>query len=103
IFAANYPLTGEEFESNALPAVLQEHQKKLYGLTIAPERLQQIRRERRAEGSYSAAPQISFELRAAESIFRRYGIPHIDTTHSSIEEIASTILSETRLVRRVRA
>jgi regulator of PEP synthase PpsR (kinase-PPPase family) len=102
IFAANYPLTDDEFEDNKLPAILAEHRVKLYGLTIDPERLQNIRRERRAEGNYAAARQISFELRAAESLFRRHRIPFIDTTHSSIEEIASTILDETGLQRRVR-
>lgn len=103
IFAANFPLTGDDFEDSSLPRGLLAHQAKLYGLTIDPERLQNIRRERRAEGSYAAARQVSFELRAAESLFRRHRIPFIDTTHSSIEEIASTILAETGLKRRVRA
>jgi len=103
IFAANYPLTGDEFEDNVLPRSLRDYRSRLYGLTIEPERLQSIRRERRSEGNYAAARQVSFELRAAESIFRRHGIPFIDTTHSSIEEIASTILAETGLARRVRA
>lgn len=103
VFAANYPLTGDEFETSELPKILREHQRKLYGLTINAERLQHIRRERRAEGSYAAARQVSFELRAAESIFRRNQVSFIDSTHSSIEEIASTILSDTGLKRRVRA
>lgn len=103
IFAANYPLTGDEFESTALPKSLAAYNDKLYGLTINAERLQSIRRERRAEGRYASPGQVSFELRAAETLFRRNNIPYIDTTHSSIEEIASTILSEAGLVRRVRA
>jgi len=103
IFAANYPLTGEEFESDKLPQALSGYEAKLYGLTIKPERLQSIRRERRSEGRYASATQVSFELRAAESMFRRHQVLFIDTTHSSIEEIASTILSETTLERRVRA
>lgn len=103
IFAANYPLTGDEFEGTQLPSVLAEYRDKLYGLTIKAERLQSIRRERRAEGSYASAGQVSFELRAAELMFKRNGVPYIDTTHSSIEEIASTILNEAGLERRVRA
>ena len=103
IFAANYPLTGDELENNALPPTIVAYQEKLYGLTIKPDRLQSIRRERRAEGSYASPGQVSFELRAAEALFRRYRIQFIDTTHSSIEEIASTILSDTGLARRVRA
>ena len=103
IFAANYPLTGDEFERSELPRSIADHRDKLYGLTIKPARLQSIRRERRAEGQYASAGQVSFELRAAESLFRRHEIPFIDTTHSSVEEIASTILSEAGLERRVRA
>jgi hypothetical protein len=103
IFAANYPFTGDEFEESSLPRSLRAHKAKLYGLTIDPERLQCIRRERRAGGSYAAARQVSFELRAAESLYRRQRIPYIDTTRSSIEEIASTILAETGLKRRARA
>jgi [pyruvate, water dikinase]-phosphate phosphotransferase / [pyruvate, water dikinase] kinase len=101
IFAANYPLTEDDLESGQLPALLRPHRDKLYGLTIAPDRLRQIRLERRAVGRYATPQQISFELRAAESLFRRWSIAHIDTTHSSIEEIASTILSETGVERRV--
>jgi regulator of PEP synthase PpsR (kinase-PPPase family) len=102
VFAANYPLTDEDLEAATLPPVLRPNQAKLYGLTIGPERLRQIRLERRAHGRYATPQQISFELRAAEALFKRYGIPCVDTTHSSIEEIASTILSEAGLERRVR-
>lgn len=103
IFAANFPLTGDDFEDPSLPRRLTAHRAKLYGLMIEPERLQSIRRERRSEGRYAALGQVSFELRAANALFRRHHIPVIDTTHSSIEEIASTILAETGLERRVRA
>jgi regulator of PEP synthase PpsR (kinase-PPPase family) len=103
VFAANYPLTGDDFENSQLPASLENHLSKLFGLTIEPSRLQSIRRERRAEGRYAAAGQISYELRSAEAMFRRNRIPFTDTTHSSIEEIASTVLAQTGLQRRVRA
>lgn len=103
VFAANYPLAEEDLESGSLPAVLEVHRGKLYGLTISPERLRQIRLERRSVGRYASPQQVSFELRAAEALFKRYHIPFIDTTHSSIEEIASTILDQTGVERRVRA
>lgn len=103
VFAANYPLTGDEFENSGLPPMLAEHRDKLYALSIESSRLQDIRRGRRSSGSYSSPGQVSFEVRSAEALFRRHGIPCIDTTHSSIEEIASTILAETGLARRVRA
>ena len=102
VFAANYPLAEDELESGRLPDVLVPHRDKLYGLTISTERLRQIRKERRPMGRYSSAQQVNFELRSAEALFRRFQIPFVDTTSSSIEEIASTILSSTGVERRVR-
>ena len=102
IFAANFPFADEEFETGQLPASLAKVQRKLYGLTIAPERLQQIRNERRPNSKYSSPSQVEYEVRTAEAIFRRYDIPCINTTECSIEEIASRILDKTGLERRLR-
>ena len=102
IFAANFPFAEEEFETGQLPASLAKVHRKLYGLTIASERLQQIRNERRPNSKYSSPQQVEFEVRAAEAIFRRYDIPCINTTECSIEEIASRILDKTGLERRLR-
>ena len=102
VFAANYPLTEEDLEGNGLPAVLKPHQKKLYGLTIRPDRLQQIRHERRPDSRYSSASQVQYELRTAEQVFQRFGVPTIDTTDCSVEEISSRILHRTGIPRRVR-
>ncbi len=102
VYAANYPLTDEELESGKLPDILLKHQKKLFGLTIAPERLRQIRKERRPLGRYSSAQQIRYELRETDKLFRRYNIPNVDTTEFSIEEISSRILDSTGVERRVR-
>ena len=102
VYAANYPLTDEEFESGKLPDVLFKQKAKLYGLLIAPDRLRQIRKERRPIGTYASAQQVRFELRESEKLFKRYGIPHVDTTEFSIEEISSRILDSTGVERRVR-
>jgi regulator of PEP synthase PpsR (kinase-PPPase family) len=102
VYAANFPLTDEEFDNGTLPEFLLEQKQKLVGLTIAPTRLQQIRKERRALGQYSSAQQVRYELREAEMIFKKYGIPQIDTTEFSIEEISSRILNSTGVERRVR-
>ncbi len=102
VYAANFPLTDEELESGQLPRFLLKHKHKLFGLTIAPERLQEIRKERRPLGKYATAQQVRFELREADKIFRRYGIPNVDTTGFSIEEISSRILDSTGVERRVR-
>jgi [pyruvate, water dikinase]-phosphate phosphotransferase / [pyruvate, water dikinase] kinase len=101
VFAANYPLTEEEFERGKLPEPLELHKDRLFGLTIAPGRLQQIRQERRPESNYASARQVNFELRSAEALFTRYGITFIDTTEFSVEEIASTVLDRTGLLNRL--
>ena len=102
VYAANYPLTEEDFESGNLPDFLQRENHKLFGLTIAPDRLRQIRKERRPMGKYSSAQQVRYELRESEKIFKRYRIPYVDTTEFSIEEISSRILDSTGVERRVR-
>ncbi|MEM7432583.1 MAG: pyruvate, water dikinase regulatory protein [Pseudomonadota bacterium] len=102
VYAANYPLTEDEFESGDLPEFLTKQKHKLFGLNIAPERLRQIRKERRPLGNYSTAQQVRYELRASDRIFKRYNIPYVNTTEFSIEEIASRILDSTGVERRVR-
>ena len=102
VFAANYPLTDENLESRRLPPILSFHRRKLFGLTIRPERLQQIRQERRPDSRYSSMPQCNFEVRAAEQLFDRFGLPYLDTTGCSIEEISSRVLDRMGIPRRVR-
>jgi regulator of PEP synthase PpsR (kinase-PPPase family) len=102
IFAANFPFTEDELESGRLPAPLTKHTHKLFGLTIGPDRLQQIRHERRPNSRYASPSQVAYEIRAAEAIFNRYDIPSINTTECSIEEIASRILDRTGIERRLR-
>jgi len=102
VYAANFPLSEDELESGKLPKVLEPYRSKLYGLTIEPARLQQIRKERRSTGRYSTIQQVNYEIRAAEQLFKRCRIDFLDTTHSSIEEIASSILASTGIERRIR-
>jgi len=102
VFAANYPLTEEDLESGKLPRRLESFRKKLFALSIKPERLQQIRNERRPDSRYSSGQQVQYELRAAEALFTRYAIPCLDTTECSIEEIASRILNTSGIERRLR-
>ncbi len=102
IYAANYPLTEEDLEAGELPKPLRKFAAKLFGLTIDAERLAQIRAARRPDSRYASAQQVEYELRAAEQLFARLGIPHIDTTHCSVEEISSRILQLTSIPRRLR-
>ena len=102
VFAANYPLTEEDFEGKQMPAMLREHQSKLFGLTIAPHRLQHIRNERRPGSRYSSLAQCEYEVRSAESLFQRFGVPQINATECSIEEIASRVIDRMGIERRLR-
>ena len=102
IFAANYPLTEDDFEGKQLPAPLRTQTAKLFGLTIAPTRLQQIRNERRPGSRYASPSQCEYEVRSAEGLFQRFGIPHQNTTECSIEEIASRIIDRKGIERRLR-
>lgn len=101
IKAANYPLTEEDLEQPRLPAFLRQHQAKLFGLTIDPERLSQIRENRRPNSRYASLKQCRYEVEAAESMLRTDKVPTFSTTDSSVEELASRILLELGLQREV--
>jgi regulator of PEP synthase PpsR (kinase-PPPase family) len=94
--AANYPLIPEDFERRQLPPALVPFKKKLFGLTIAPERLAEIRTERRPNSRYATLENCRAEIAEAEAMMRRSGIRWLSTTTKSIEEIATTILQEIR-------
>ncbi len=102
IFAANYPLTEEDLDHGGIPRPLLPYRSKLYGLTIEPERLAAIRNERRANSSYASMSRCEDEVRMAESLFSRHGIPFIDVTHSSVEELSAKILAETGMREHIR-
>jgi regulator of PEP synthase PpsR (kinase-PPPase family) len=99
--AANYPLIPEDFGSMKLPGVLQRLRNRLFGLTIMPDRLHQIRSERRPGSQYAALPNCVAEVREAEALMRNEGIAYLDTTTRSIEEIASTIMHQGNLQRHI--
>ena len=96
IKAANYPLIPEDFERDALPSTLVPFKAKCFGLTIDPERLAQVRHERRPNSTYSSLANCRHEVAAAETLMRREGIAWLSSTHKSIEEIATTILRDLR-------
>ncbi|MDH5205923.1 MAG: kinase/pyrophosphorylase [Hylemonella sp.] len=94
--ASNYPLIPEDFERQQLPPALLPHKSKLFGLTINPERLSEIRNERRPNSKYASLQNCRQEVAEAEAMMRRGGIRWLSTTTKSIEEIATTILQEIR-------
>jgi [pyruvate, water dikinase]-phosphate phosphotransferase / [pyruvate, water dikinase] kinase len=92
--ASNYPLIPEDFERRHLPPALVPHKSKIFGLTIQPERLSEIRTERRPNSKYASIENCRMEVNEAESMMRRAGIRWLSTTTKSIEEISTTILQE---------
>ena len=103
IYAANYPLTEEDLvnKDGHLPPVLAPFRRKLFGMTISPERLHSIRARRRHNSLYASLEQCRQEVCLAETLFRYEEIPFINITTMSVEEIAATILHECNLHRRV--
>ena len=96
IKAANYPLIPEDFERHRIPSALTPYLGKCFGLTIDPERLSQIRNERRPGSKYAALENCRYEVKEAEAMMRRNGVAWLSSTHKSIEEIATTILRDIR-------
>jgi regulator of PEP synthase PpsR (kinase-PPPase family) len=100
IKAANYPLIPDDFERGRLPSALPQFRAKIFGLTITPERLSEIRNERRAGSKYASLENCRYEVNEAEAMMRREGIRWLSSTTKSIEEISTTILQEIKPDRR---
>lgn len=96
IKAANYPLIPEDFERGALPAVLNKHMDKIFGLTIKPERLHAVRNERRSGSFYASLDNCRKEIATAETLMRNAGITWADSTSRSVEELSAIIMEKTR-------
>ncbi len=90
---ANCPLIPEDFERNSLPSTILPFKSKLFGLTIDPDRLSQIRNERRPGSKYASLENCRMEVSSAEQLMKRESISWLSTTTKSIEEIATTILT----------
>lgn len=99
IFATNFPLLDEDLEKPMLPKTLLGQEAKLFGVTSEPERLSQVRNERRPGSRYASIAQCSYELRQAETLYRKLQIPFVNSANMSIEEMAATVLHEKGLRR----
>lgn len=100
IKAANYPLIPEDFERGKLPGGLTTFKDKIFGLSIAPDRLSEVRNERRPGSKYAALENCRYEVNEAEKMMRREGIRWMSSTVKSIEEIATMILQELKSDKR---
>lgn len=92
---ANLPLVPEVAPPEEL---FQLPPRTVVGLTITPEKLNEIRQERlralglSADASYASPERIQKEIEYAEKIMKRIGCPRIDVSNKAVEEIATRIL-----------
>ncbi|MDP4084125.1 MAG: pyruvate, water dikinase regulatory protein [Bacillota bacterium] len=92
---ANVPLVPEVPAPDEL---FEIPRRNCIGLTISPEKLNEIRKERlkalglASQANYASFERILEELDYAEKIMKRVGCPIIDVSNKAVEETASLIL-----------
>lgn len=95
IKAANVPLVPEVAPPEEIFSL---HPHKLIGLTIRPQLLNEIRRERlktlglTSNADYASMERILKELEYAENTMKRAGCSIIDVSNKAVEETASRVL-----------
>ena len=94
--AANVPLV----PTAPLPeALIKLSEPPVIGLTVSPDRLVQIRRNRLRslnedrESSYVDSDMVRTEIMEARRLFERQGWPVIDVTRRSVEETAAAVIN----------
>lgn len=92
LFVANYPLVDEDLESHELPRPVRELADRCFGITTTVERLSRVRNERRPGSRYAEPAQVRWELRQAGALYAANGIPVIDSSTKSVEEMAALVL-----------
>ena len=101
IKAANFPLIPEDFDRLTLPTSIEPFRNKLFGLTIKADRLQRIRNERRPDSEYASMKNCETEIRLSEALMKQENVAFLDTTSRSIEELATLVMQEIKLKRRL--
>ncbi|SQI40760.1 Putative phosphotransferase ydiA [Leminorella richardii] len=101
IRAANYPFTSDDMDNLLLPPALKPFHSKLFGLTIAPERLSAIRQERRENSRYASLRQCRIEVTEVEALYRKHNIRFLNSTNYSVEEISTKLLDILGMTRRM--
>ncbi|MDO6618811.1 MULTISPECIES: pyruvate, water dikinase regulatory protein [unclassified Shewanella] len=99
IKAANYPFVEDDMDNLKLPEALKRNKSKLFGLTIDPQRLHEIRQGRMENSRYSSLRQCRIEVKEVEMMYKKERIPFVNTTSHSVEEISAKILDITGLKR----
>lgn len=99
--AANYPLTEEDLGPGQWPQALTGLEHLCVGLTLAPDRLSEIRQARLKSSRYASIQTCSTEVAKAESMFKARSIPTIDTTGRGIEEICAALIQSKNIQPRL--
>lgn len=92
---ANVPLVPEVEPPEELYMIST---KKIIGLTISPDQLNMIRRERlkalglTSQANYASLERIMQELEFAEKVMKKVGCPVINVSNKAVEETANLIL-----------
>ncbi|MCH5645668.1 MULTISPECIES: pyruvate, water dikinase regulatory protein [unclassified Gordonia (in: high G+C Gram-positive bacteria)] len=89
---ANYPLIDEDLASTDMPRPIRHLQERCFGLITTAARLSAVRTERRPDSTYASLRQCTYELRRAEELYRAHGLPVIDSSAKSVEEMSTLIL-----------
>jgi regulator of PEP synthase PpsR (kinase-PPPase family) len=93
--AANVPLV----PTHGMPLALMDLKTPVVGLTVSPDRLIQIRRNRLRslsedrESSYVDTDSVRQEIVDARRLFERQGWPVIDVSRRSVEETAAAVIN----------
>jgi regulator of PEP synthase PpsR (kinase-PPPase family) len=97
ILAANYPLTEDDWKKSEIPEVVTHFKNKCFGLTIDANQLARIRSKRLTGSDYASVEQCRRELSYANNLFSENNIPCLNTSTTSIEELATSIISKKEL------
>ena len=92
IFVANYPLVDEDLGGEVLPESIARIADRCFGLLTSPQRLSAVRSERRADSRYASLEQTRWELSRARRVYDMHGIPFVDSSNKSVEEMSTLIL-----------
>lgn len=97
VLVANYPLTDDDFPTEQLPRPIAPYTDRCVGLTTTAPRLSHLRSERRPGSRYASLAQCALEVRRADELYRRCGIPSLNSSAMSVEEMSAVILQALRL------
>ncbi len=92
VFVANYPLVPEDLQGLDLPEPVRKLRVKCFGILTTPERLTQVRNERKPDSVYASLEQCTWELQRAQKLFRAQRIPTVNSSAKSVEEMSTVIL-----------